>query len=77
MNFLQALEEMKKGNYVRRSTWEDGVAAFILDPNNQTSRFEKHQHLNKPYLATCHVAACELAGVKLLEDFDSTDWELY
>lgn len=77
MNFIEAIKCMQDGHYMRRPSWQDGIAAFILDPNKSKSIYDSHYHQNQPYVATCHITACELGGVRKLDDILADDWTHY
>jgi len=77
-DFAWALQMMQQGKSVKRKGWQDGVCAYFHDPKKSENHRGKYakESLKMPYLATCHVAACELAGVRLVSDFLAVDWEL-
>ena len=79
MNFIEAVKLARDSTTkVRRKCWVDGVALFIAYPTDRhDDRFEYSQEsCGAPYVGTCHVAACELGGVRDLEDILADDWEL-
>jgi hypothetical protein len=80
MNFLEAVKHTNDTKqYVRRRSWSDGIAMFIANPNGRNDTNYKYAKAaqGSPYIATCHVAACEMGGVRDLEDILADDWELY
>ena len=80
MNFLEAVKlSQETGELIRRPSWQDGVAMFVAKPSGIDDKRYKYskEGLGQPYVATCHVAACELAGVRSLKDILAEDWELF
>ena len=78
MNFLEAVElSLNEKCYVRRKCWEDGVAVLILHPKSKNDRKCRYamESRGEPYVATCHVAACELGGIRTVNDVLANDWE--
>lgn len=66
MTFCDALHEAIAGRSVRRKGWENGIVAYV-----------ERSKTGGSYLATCHVAACELGGVREINDLLADDWEIY
>jgi hypothetical protein len=80
MNFLEAVKLTKETKEkIRRKGWADGIALYIANPVGRDDPKYKYakQSCGSPYVATCHIAACELSGVRCLEDVLANDWELY
>jgi len=80
MNFIEAVKIAKeKKIYLRRPGWNDGIAIFYAAPKSADDKKLKYSRESRgnPYLATCHIAACELGGIRLIDDILAEDWELY
>ena len=78
MNFIEAVKIANStGQYVRRKVWVPGVVLFIARPKSKDDKSYTYsmQSGGKPYIATCHVAVCELSGVRDVTDVLADDWE--
>jgi len=76
MNLIEILK-IADGRSFRRPGWQDGICAYVKDPKaypERPGRYAKESR-KSTYLATCHVAACELPGVRLISDLLADDWE--
>lgn len=66
MTFMEALDHAIAGKAIRRRVWQDGIIAYVA----------RDGRTGGAYLAACHVAACELPGVRAIADLIADDWEI-
>jgi hypothetical protein len=78
MNFLEAVRLAQTGRYMRRPSWENGVAMYIDSATGEYGMGKyRRKSLDGPYIATCHATTCELGGDRTVDDILAEDWELY